>query len=280
MPTPTITLPAVSLKPLSLARTAELAARAGFDGIEVLLGPHLDHDAVRAIAHQNELQLSWHEIWSLEDNTSFLNRLMARAGMITTKTELLAQQLPQFLDEPVVCYSHRSEEFHTLGLFEQSHLRLQTSRVQWDQLSWNDFVAVVVEGGFRVTFDTQHVLEWMCDTRGVAALAAYSARELQSILIEGWHQLAPYVKQIHLNNFDPSLGDAFGRNVFPDKGVLNLERFVRHVQVGGHVPVITPEVSPAHLFPLSLPRFTGIPIALPVAARLARLHRTVREMFH
>jgi hypothetical protein len=42
---------------------------------------------------------------------------------------------------------------------------------------------------------------------------------------------------------------------------------------------ITPEVSPAHLFPIALPHFTNIPIGLPVAPRLDALYDTVSNMF-
>ncbi len=267
-------LPTASLMPLPFSRAARMIREANFDGVEVLLAPEVDHNGARAIVKEQGLGLHWHEIWSLEDNpTHWFNRVAAALGKIPRRTESLRKQLPPSLVEPVVCYAHRSHEIMPEA---QELLWLQTCQVRSRTISYAQFVEVVQSREFAVVFDTQHVLEWRLGLWGVGDMAKHRSRELNAELHCAWKDLGPYTREIHFNNFLPHRGHTGGRNVFPDKGILDLRLFAQAVKNDNWDGTVTPEVSPAALFPFKVP---ATPFAVPLAPRLKELRETVGEMF-
>ncbi len=143
-------------------------------------------------------------------------------------------------------------------------------------MDYKAFVEIVKKYNLPIVFDTQHILELVFGVSGVEKLVIYSDDDLNTALAEAWGELRPYVREIHFNNFVPRWGHTLGRNVFPDKGVLNLRAFARLVRSSGWEGVVTPEVTPRHLFPMGIP-FT--PFGMPFAPRLRKLHDLVRDMF-
>lgn len=267
-------MPAMSLFPLPFSTTARLVKEAGFDGIEVLLGPRVNAQEVRVIANYYKLGVHWHELWSLEDNpTHFFNRIAAALGRISKKTEPLSVQAPSDLSEPVVCYIHRHTEI-PLSLREQ--FWLQTCSTYGRISTYAEFVQVVKAGSFGVVFDTQHVLELKFRGAGVSDLATISPGQLQDTLLSAWNDLGCYTKEIHLSNFVPSRGHTMGRNVFPDAGILDLAAFAGIVRSSGWSGTVTPELAPSALFPLSLP---GLPLGVPLWPRLQKLRFLLWQWF-
>ncbi len=225
-----------------------------FDGIEVLLTPHYDPHwmaQLRRVTKEHEISLHLHELWSCELNPDhFHNRVAAMVGKITWKTEPLSNQLPGRPEEPMVCYPFRHQE-----IFDgwKSKLWLQTAPVKTRNVSYEDFLKIVCEGNFGVVFDTTHVLELYENAWGVAELGRISEQELNETLLYCWWQLAPYVKEIHFNNFRPQKGFSRGRNCMPNDGVLDLKRFAREVVLSGWQGIVVPEVSPGKMLRLGKP---------------------------
>lgn len=256
-------LPLISLAPLPLFDLDGVLRKiheAHFTGIEVLLGPKVDHAKIRTLAQTHGLSINWHEIWSLTDNpTHHVNYLLAALGRIPWKTHPLNSQLPLALSEPVVCYGHRIEE--VLGYRDTKLLWLQTCKVMSRHLPYKEFVKLVQRYRLPIVFDTQHVLEWMCDANGVTELGRlHSSEELQRLLLKAWDDLSPYTEEIHVVNFKPQDGHTRGRNIFLNEGgVLKLREFGRVVKKSDWNGTITPEIAPAHFSTLRIP---GVPINL------------------
>lgn len=265
-------IPALSLFPRPAEQLFELAARAGFDGVEVLLSPHINFSDARSLAKKQALMLQWHEVWSLEDDRAmWFNWIATLLGKIPYKTEVLEKQLPPNLVEPVVAYAHRLDTSARSDL-----IWFQTALTQGRSVSYEEFVREVRNQHAAVVFDTQHVLELKHGVKDIDKLAHFSASELQETLMQCWKDLGPYVQEIHFNNFQPKGGRTSGRNLLPDRGVLDLAAFAKEVRRNGWDGIVTPEVTPASVSDIRIP---CTPFGLPTLAHLSDLREMVGEMF-
>lgn len=247
-------LPYIELCYFPLAGTLGAIKRAGYDGVEChLVGSLLNHRRVLAIRHEaEELGLGFHahQGWSFEEN-SFLpqNRILDLLGCLPHPGYTLEEHVPQKLilaHDPVVVYADRFPEI--LG---HDGYRVQTCSVFNEagkhKLPFPEFCASVKRHGFPVVFDTQHYLEYAAGAQGVGNLTSDPRRVLKS-LTEGWEYLGRYVAEIHLVDFNPTLGHARGRNVPLGTGIAPLHDFCRMVKGSGWEGTVVPEVNPLHLF--------------------------------
>ncbi len=267
----------VSLTPMSLAGSLRAAQEAGFDGLEVLLAPGMDHEKVLGISPA--FGLSWHEVWSLEnDPTQPMNYLAALLGKIPRRTEGLDRQLPTptLFKNPVVCYPNRIAETSNWKLHRKDLLQFQTCRPHGVDMRFEQFVQVVWKENLKVVFDTQHALEWKLRMHGVEEMKDTSSSTLMGYLKEMWETLGEYVTEIHLNDFNPSLGHTNGRNCFPGTGVLDLREFAGMVKQSGWQGIVVPEVAPHYLYPYKIP---CTPFGVPFRPRLKELLEVVTDMF-
>lgn len=276
--------PLVSLAPLSFIspdRAMEMIAKAGFDGAQVLLGPRTDRSSMRALAGSHGLKVEWHEMWTLEESSNHLhNRVAACLRMLPLTRSERIHLLPSKDEEPVVCYPDTYDEYLKRGLSWELNFRLQTCSTLVQRMGYVEFVRCVRLHGLGVVLDTQHALEWLTGNKAgsVDQLCHYTGAQLHEKLLQAWTDLRRYVKQIHFNTFIPEWGHTLGGNLFPDAGVLNLRAFAERVMRDGWNGTVVPEVNPAWLSTLALPRL--FPLGLyPSLEKLKKLNETVRSFF-
>lgn len=218
---------------------------AGFDGVECHLIGQLrfpkEINEVRAMAEQLGLGIRFHQGWSwatgqrnLHNHGLFLLNQLVPIGMP------LEEQLCYTNDDPVVVYGNHIHEFpppHYLYQTASEHIHGKEFPIPFDE-----FLIKVHRFGIPICFDTQHVLEWFLDKHTVAGLPSAVFRILR--YIESlWDELNPYVKEIHLCDFDPIRG----RNLQLGDGIFPLGVFSRLVKSTCWSGVICPEVHPRHI---------------------------------
>ncbi|HEY4510650.1 MAG TPA: TIM barrel protein [Candidatus Paceibacterota bacterium] len=239
-----------SIFPLSVSQAIRFARDAGYDGVEVvnLYGwRNKNVEKYRELARKYELALHFHEVWSLEDNpTHKINHFLNLLGRLPPTDSSLERQFGG-VTEPVVVYPHRWKE-----VLDKRNFWLQTCSVHRDgklRSSYGEFLKIIIKNRLPVVFDTQHYLEWCLVTMGVENIPSDSL-VLFNLLQQGWRVLGQYVKEIHLNDFSPSLGHEMGRNLFLGTGVLPLREFASLVRQSGWDGIIVPEISPTHILSL------------------------------
>ena len=228
-------------------------SRAGFDGVEVLATSKIrgKADSFRQLANKHHLGLHWHQPWNYTENTNhWYNWVANQLGMLESRNYKLKDILPESQTEPIVVYADRWNEAREMPL-----VWLQTCAVMNSEgrhsLSFNGFMRLVHEHRPRVVFDTQHFLEWYFGSYGISGLPT-DIKQLEVALLKGWSELGPYVSEIHFNDFDPRRGNSWGRNLVLGRGIAPLKSFARAVRQSGWQGVVTPEISPFHLFPYRL----------------------------
>ncbi|MDP3727298.1 MAG: TIM barrel protein [bacterium] len=246
---PAILLPYFALWRLPAFTTIRGAKDAGFDGVEIHLAGQSQRRALACRAHARRLGLKvhLHQGWSIEESSSVhvWNRLMHPVGLLPRPGYRLAEHIPFGVNDPVVIYAERWRD-----ALAHPNWWLQTCRQANARLRFEEFVAIVERERLPVVFDLQHYLEFRLDLRGVGGLARpgilrnFLPDVLMGYLTEGWHQLGPLVREIHLDDCDPRLGHTRGRNVPLGTGVLPVRDFCRMVKESGWDGTVVPEVQP------------------------------------
>lgn len=256
---PQILLSHLSMWGMPVSRIIEIAAKAGFDGVEIFLS----NPVRKRIAYYRELTarynmaLHFHQFISYdEDPGHLIFRILGAINYLPQPGYTLDEHVPKEITEPVVVSADRSRE-----AFSHSNYWLQTTSATDSYGGYKlEFCAFLVllathnDHFGSIVFDTQHLLEYRQGKRGIEHLSTDSNLLLKK-LEQDWKllDLNHSVQEMHLNNFDPNLGHTKGRNVLPDHGILPLKEFIAIVKQSGWAGgFITPEVSPIHMFPYSL----------------------------
>lgn len=252
---------------MKLPNSLQVIKEAGFDGVEVfLIGKLLSPtrvEAVRKEACNLGLGIRFHQGWSWKSGQrNHLNWLMllTRGGLVRQGTSL-REQVEAVGGDPVVIYGNLAREMRERNyLYQTASLHVNGSRYAG---RFNDFLDAVKELRLPVVFDVQHVLEWRLNETSVAQLP--KDRDTLWILIKGlWQQFLPYTKEIHLCDFNPSLGGSRGRNQYVGSGVFPTGRFTQLVQSTNWDGVVVLEVNPSQVNTPEL---------------LKKLHRELRALF-
>lgn len=222
---------------------------AGFDGVECHLIGGLRSpkrvNEVRNEAEQLGLGIRFHQGWSWQTGQRNLYNVVLRPlGVLVPVGESLAVQIRNVNGNPVVVYGNLAPEPSQLDCLYQT----ASEHVDGGPYTGKfvDFVHEVQSRRLPVVFDTQHVLEWFLDKTRVVGLPV-NPEVIGQMVRELWQELGPFVKEIHLCDFNPLLGPTLGRNVFLGDGVFPLNEFCAEVRASGWDGVVTPEVAPQHL---------------------------------
>lgn len=248
-----IFFPTISLFGIPTKCAFDRIDKAGFDGVEVLVTSRnrLQADHFRGLARERGMGLHWHQPWSYTENTiHWYNGLANRLGMLEPGGYKLSDVLPMNLVEPIVVYADRWDEARGLPLAWLQTCTVMNSAGK-HSLPFARFLELVREYQSKIVFDTQHFLEWYFGCPGISGLPT-DIKHLEAALLEGWSELGPYVAEIHCNDFDPRRGNSWGRNLILGHGIAPLESFAQVVHKSGWQGVVTPEISPFHLFPYRL----------------------------
>ena len=243
-----------------LGITLEGAEQAGFDGVEVHLIGMGRRRILSTICQAGELGLTTtiHQGWSLTEGwQQWYNWALAATGCIPITRFKLAEHIPAGTAFPVVVSGERFEEAENHpNWWLQTTCSLHGVQERLEHLFWDRFMPAAKSGRFGLVFDTQHFLEGAYGVRGVGYLNRQDPLELLVQLRYGWKLLGPFVKEIHLCDFDPERGHTFGRNVFPGTGILAraLQDFCHIVKESGWDGRVVPEVLN---WPTSSPRQYG-----------------------
>lgn len=244
-----VLLPSMSLFGLSASRMLESAKVAGFDGLELFLSPGAIESigSYRRVAMGHGLKLHLHQWWSLDENpTHWFNHVWDFFGYLAPSGYPLKDHVP-LGKEPTVVYADRCHEaighprywLQTVATFDAKGAY---------RISPDEFMRTAVWYQLPIVFDVQHYLVYRLELSGVEKLPR-DPEVLLAILRDGWFQLGPLVKEIHLTDFNPALGHTRGRNVFTGDGICPLSEFCRLVKNSGWKGTVVPEVQPSHLFP-------------------------------
>ncbi len=226
----------------------------GFDGIEAfLIGNLLTIGAIERLreeAHCANLSIRFHQGWSWKNGQRIpINYILRALGALTPSNQTLTEQFQNIGDDPVVVYANHLLEqeflpknyiFQTVSVFDDN------DKYQFIFPGHREFLGHIKRHNARLVFDTQHYLEWIFNKPFVSQLPNKS-KFVTDTVIAGWKLYAPYVDEIHLCDFDPSLGAQNGRNVFPGNGILDMKAFAEAVKDSGWTGVVSPEVKPEHI---------------------------------
>ena len=255
-------MPDISMMGAPIMRKCELARDAGFDGIEVFLWQNelTSVPEWRAKAGLAGLKLHFHEAWSYDESPKISNWVFHHLGMLPQVPGEGLDWCQVIEEEPVVVYAHHMRDWQRL----RDNFRFQTFSLlnpvtREFVMHVSDFLDLAVRLELPLVFDTQHYATWglgvgMVGDTQFRRFCFQKTREGESRLWDcirrGWEQLRPYVREIHLNNYVPALGELFGANIFPDpgKGMLDLARFGQMVRESSWSGTVIPEVSPVHMW--------------------------------
>lgn len=241
--------PYVEIMGRQLPAHPQVIKSAGFDGIEChLIGNLLNQKRVIEVydmARRAGLEVRFHQGWSWQSGQRCIyNMLLAPLGQLVPVGQSLKDQLSPVGHVPVVVYGNRVRDE-----------RLQTYQYQTAAECIDGYRYAMRFGYFHeyalrhkvpLVFDTQHILEWFFGTHSVAKLSE-NPTYLGDLVIALWHSLGPQVTEIHLNDYNPSRGGNWGRNLFPGEGIFPLRRFCQAVRASGWSGIVTPEVAFHHL---------------------------------
>lgn len=258
----------MSVFPRGLNFLVKAAKDVGYDGIEVFNFNFSQRKIgkITKLAKKTGLGLHFHQVWPYEDDSTAINWILDKLGFLPPPA-LDAKTQSENIMEPVVVYP---DEWRQAS--RRSNFWLQTNLSHGPKgmkMTLDDFTRVVEGYGLPVVFDTQHYLEDCVGTNGVEFISS-DKRLIMGLLEDGWARLGPYVKEIHLCDFDPELGNQKGRNLFLGEGVFPLKEFAKMIKATGWNGTIVPEVKPQHIF--SLWKITTF-------ERLARLKKIVKNLF-
>jgi Xylose isomerase-like TIM barrel len=222
---------------------------AGFNGAECFLIGELRSErranTIVEKASRLKIGLRFHQGWSRESGQpSMANNLLWALGALVPKHMSLEQQLDPAAADPVVLYGNFAGDYVCENYLYQTASLHAKSGGYVQTFDW--FVSKVRTHKLPVVFDTQHVLEWFYNVQSVSDLTM-DREKIRDVVFKLWEHLSPLVKEIHLCDFDPSLGGELGRNVFPGTGVFPFREFFADVKDSGWVGTITPEVNKRYL---------------------------------
>jgi hypothetical protein len=243
-------LSSMSLYPFTAASCMDVAKKSGYEGLELFrfkfLFRYPDLNTFRRLAQNKNLKLHFHEAWD-SDDPNLMNKVPVLYGGLIGKNDTIEEQFGN-TQELVVTNSHHWEEVARSG---RKNFCLQTDSLlnkNWTRrTSFYTFMTAVKKHDIGVVFDTQHYLEWLLGKPGVSTLPRDGQR-LMNALIEGFKQLRPLIREIHLANFNPS---ADKRNTLLDDGILNIKEFCQHVKQDGWQGSVVPEIHPFYFSKLS-----------------------------
>lgn len=232
-----------------LPNTLDNIKSAGFDGVEGhLIGNLRSNKRIVEVRDQVSglgLGLRLHQGWSWANGQLIIeNMILGLCGALVPNNMSLAEQTNGANKDSVVVYGSSLNE-----LISANYL-YQTASVYAKGGSYvshfGKFVETVKKCQLPVVFDTQHVLEWFWNKKGVEDLPS-DPDVINYVIGEIWQEIGQYVREIHLCDFNPKLGSSKGRNVFLGDGVFPLKEFCANIRASGWEGVVTPEVAPRHI---------------------------------
>jgi sugar phosphate isomerase/epimerase len=253
-----------------------IAEEAGFDAIELIhfrfLWEYPQLSYYREEAAARGLDLHFHEAWGWNgDSTHPEVRIPALWGGLLPSNASLAEQFGD-ARENIVAYGLHWQEVAN-NRIARPNWTLQTATTIPDgnfDCSFPEFLHAVDTFQLPLTLDTQHLLEYQIGKFGVENLAGISSSALMRNLVDFFDKHQGQIREIHLNNFDPTKGHRDGRNVWPNQGVLDLRAFCQHVKASGWKGAVTPELHPRFFSRISTKK--NVEVA-------KRLLGTVRELW-
>ncbi len=275
-----IYLPTLSLFGLPYKETFKRIREAGFNGAEVLVNGWNRHrlGKITGMAREAGLEVTYHQPWSLDENrTHPFNHILSAIGYLPPNDytlEWVMENIPA--NRRVVLYPDRIKEENIknerclfggiTNYYKCINMAYQTTSVLKRngeyKMSWDDFLLDVCYRGLRpIVFDTQHVLEYSYDLKGVEELRKYSSEQLLRQLKKTWEQVGgskDRVVEIHWNDCDPKLGHTGGRNVPLGTGILPLKEFATFLKEKDWWGTIVPEIKPSLPIPHSVEYLTRV----------------------
>lgn len=245
---PRIFLPYVEVLWKHIPASLEEIKDAGFDGVEChligrLRAPARVRELQKEVA-QLDLGIHFHQGWSWETGQRNLHNVVLRfLGALVPVGMPFYEQVRDIAD-PVVVYGSLADEPSGPNYIYQTaseHVHGKTYA-----MTFTSFVNAVKSSRLPVVFDTQHILEWCLNKGNVLGLPT-DTEAIGQMVDHLWQEFCPFVREIHLCDFNPSLGTFRGRNVFLGDGVFPLKDFCANVRASGWDGTVTPEVSPQHL---------------------------------
>lgn len=242
-------LPYVELLWKHLPATLEEIKEAGFNGVECHLIGRLRMPArvreLRKEVAKLDLCIRFHQGWSWETGQRNLYNVVLRPlGALVPIGMPLVHQVRDVGTDSVVIYGNRVSEPNQANYLYQTASEHIHGRAY--AMAFPSFVNAVKNSNFPIVFDTQHILEWYLNKENVAGLPTVHAT-LKKTMDHLWQELHPFVREIHLCDFNPSLGPSRGRNVFLGEGIFPLKMFCANVRASGWDGIVTPEVGPQHI---------------------------------
>jgi sugar phosphate isomerase/epimerase len=259
-------LQSLSVFPASAMTAMDIAEQAGFDGLECFrfrfLGQYPSLAHYRREASFSGLELHFHEAWAWNSDTEHPEiRIPALWGGLLPDVASLQEQ---FGDAPelVVAYARHWREVASFRKFHPNWT-LQTATTAPDgdfDCPFLEFTHAIENYRLPITLDTQHVLEYQHGKPGVGNLAGISSANLMTRLVDFFDKYSHLIREIHLNNFNPSKGSRRGRNLWPmdTEGALGLREFCQHVKAGGWSGSVTPELHPRFFSRYSVQKNVGV----------------------
>lgn len=247
-------LPSASLFPLPLSRVLKKASQAGFDFVEVLLLGTWTRETVeyfKSLADPLHLDLHFHQAWTTQGSPKAMqlrNTLLTVIGYLPPDGHCPSDWIPDNA-RPLVAYAERIREF--IGWDRVWFQSISQQRALTDRtllLPCTDFTQEVEEKNLSVVFDTVHFIEYMRGESGIEGIALTKS-QLFAAWKGFWDRVGSQVREIHFNDFNPSLGALRGCNLWPGTGVAPLQDFAAMVKTNGWDGCVVPEVQPRLPFP-------------------------------
>ncbi len=233
--------------PGSLERIQE----AGYDGVEChLIGNLLKSKKIAQVEAEADalgLELRFHQGWSWRTGQDIWQNWVLRfAGALVPSHLSFEQQTRHVNRYPVVMYGNVARTTLQKNYLFQSIAECRSRSEEGYASTITEFWEDVSKHNLPVVFDVQHILEWYFDVENVAKLPN-DPKRLSESLCRLWHGFRPYVREIHLCDFNPALGPSNGRNLYIGEGILPIKEFAEEVRKSNWSGIVTPEVQPHFL---------------------------------
>ncbi len=251
-----VLLQSLSLFPADLLlgtkRLVKEVKESGFDGLELINFSHRGLAKILEMAERcrdEGLEFHAHQLWGYRQNPAlWVNKAFRLARLIPLDGSNLIAQFGDHLDVPMVVYSdHMREASSTPGMWVQTCCTHHKGR---PAVPYSVFKSTVLERGIPLVFDNQHQLEYRNDLISISELPMDSDVLFDQVS-EDWSTFRHLIREIHLCDFDQSLGPERGRNVPLSQGRFPLVRFIEMVECSNWDGFVVPEVKPNVLGNLS-----------------------------
>lgn len=242
-----IFLPYAEILRKSVTAPLKVIKDAGFDGIEChLIGSLLSPSRVRKLYKEAillGLSVRFHQGWSwATGQRNTYNLILRFLGALLPQKLSFEESVRNAGETPIIIYGNRVSEKQKANYVYQTASDYDHRRYP---MSFNEFIIMAKSANLSLVFDTEHAIEWALNKENVAELPEKAV--IEETVMRIWLGIHGIVKEIHLCDFNPTLGATRGRNVFLGKGIFPLEAFSRKVRESGWDGIVTPEVSPQHL---------------------------------